>query len=78
MRVAPKCHKEVKMPRITIAEDICKGCWLCVRICPQKVIKKGEHLNSKGFYPATYIGEGCTGCRSCALTCPDIAITVYK
>ena len=66
------------MPMIVINEDRCKGCALCVRVCPPDVIKMGTHLNAKGFYPATYIGERCTGCKACALICPDICIDVYK
>ena len=66
------------MPKIEINEDLCKGCALCVRICPKKVISIGEHLNARGFHPAVYGGEGCVGCRSCAVTCPDAAIVVFK
>ena len=40
------------MPMIAINEDRCKGCSLCVRVCPTHVIEMGKHLNVKGFYPA--------------------------
>lgn len=66
------------MAKIVIHEDVCKGCGLCVRICPKEVIKIGDHLNVKGFHPSVYVGEGCVACKSCALTCPDAAIEVYK
>jgi NAD-dependent dihydropyrimidine dehydrogenase PreA subunit len=49
-----------------------------VRICPKNVIIISKGLNDKSYHPAEYLGEGCIGCKSCALTCPDSAIEVYK
>lgn len=66
------------MPKIVVKVDICKGCELCVRICPKHVISIGEQLNVKGFHPAVYAGDGCIGCKACAITCPDSAIEVFK
>jgi 2-oxoglutarate ferredoxin oxidoreductase subunit delta len=43
------------------------------------VIKQGEDVNAKGWqYYVTIPGSVCTGCKKCALVCPDVAITVYK
>ena len=66
------------MPKIEISTNVCKGCGLCVRICPKNVIIISKGLNDKSYHPAEYLGEGCIGCKSCALTCPDSAIEVYK
>lgn len=63
---------------IVIREDRCKGCGLCVRICPTRVIEIGKKLNAQGFYAAMYTGGKCTACKSCALICPDICIEVFK
>lgn len=41
------------MAKVTFNEDICKGCGLCVEVCPKKILKIDEkRLNSKGYNPA--------------------------
>ena len=66
------------MPKITVEKDKCKGCMLCVSVCPKEVIKSSKKLNKKGVKSAVYIGKGCIGCMQCAFICPDICIEVYK
>jgi len=67
------------VPWIVVNEDRCKGCSLCVNFCPKKVIAIAEHLNARGYYPATLVNQpGCIGCGICARMCPDVAISVYK
>jgi len=68
------------MAKIIVDEDRCKGCELCVNVCPQKIIALAkEKINLKGYHPAELIQqEKCTGCKSCAMMCPDVAIIVEK
>lgn len=68
------------MNRVTFREDRCKGCELCVAVCPKKIIKiAGDRLNAKGFKPAEVTEvEKCIGCAFCATMCPDLVITVEK
>jgi len=68
------------MPRIIVDVLFCKGCALCVDICPQSIIQlNNEIITQKGYHPAMCIDEdACTGCASCALMCPDVAITVER
>jgi 2-oxoglutarate ferredoxin oxidoreductase subunit delta len=68
------------MPHINVDKEICKGCGLCIRACPKKILRLSPTvLNLKGYSPSECVDSAqCTGCRSCALTCPDVAITVYK
>ncbi len=68
------------MSRIEISVDICKGCGLCVSVCPKKIISLDQvRLNSKGYHPAGVSEMGkCIGCAFCAQICPDNAIEVWR
>ncbi|MDZ7363275.1 MAG: 4Fe-4S dicluster domain-containing protein [candidate division KSB1 bacterium] len=64
---------------VVIDAEECKGCGLCVEVCPPTVLKISEALNRMGYHPAQYIGVACTGCGVCFYVCPEpAAITVYK
>jgi NAD-dependent dihydropyrimidine dehydrogenase PreA subunit len=64
---------------VEIDSGECKGCGLCVDVCPPEVLELAPELNSYGVHPARYEGEGCTGCGVCYYCCPEPgAITVYK
>ncbi len=67
-------------PEVVFEEALCKGCELCVTICPTKVLKLDTgRVNVRGYYPAVmYNLAGCSGCGSCAKICPDSVITVRR
>jgi len=68
------------MAKVTISEITCKGCGLCVSVCPKKIIELDKsRLNPKGYHPAQVIDlEKCIACAMCAMMCPDSAIKVEK
>jgi 2-oxoglutarate ferredoxin oxidoreductase subunit delta len=68
------------MAKVTFAENVCKGCGLCVTACPKKIVElDSSKLNAKGHHPAHCIDESqCIGCAFCATMCPDCAITVER
>lgn len=68
------------MARAIIDEKICKGCGLCVSVCPKKILRLAAHrMNDKGYNPAELTDEkSCIGCAMCGIICPDSAITVEK
>lgn len=67
------------MPKVTINEDLCKGCGLCATACPKKIVVLSDKLNKKGYHPAQVSEkEKCIGCAMCAMMCPDVAIKVEK
>ena len=70
--------QQTGLPRPVITEDECKGCGRCVNACPKKVLKMSNKVNKKGFIPAEYSGQGCTGCFICYYNCPEpYAIEVH-
>ena len=62
-----------------IDKDRCKGCGLCVSICPKNALKMSESVNSKGYFPAFQAHpEDCIFCAQCCAMCPDVAITITE
>jgi 2-oxoglutarate ferredoxin oxidoreductase subunit delta len=66
--------------KITVNENICKGCELCAAACPLHILElASERLNDKGYHPISVKEpEKCSGCACCATMCPDCAIVVEK
>ncbi len=63
---------------IVINNERCKGCEVCVDVCPESVIAMNKNVNTKGYHYAMVTNENCTGCTNCAVVCPDGVITVYR
>ena len=65
---------------VVIDEDRCKGCGLCVTVCPAHALQMAEgRFNIKGYPPVEVAdAETCTGCGVCAVICPDVVFTVYR
>lgn len=68
------------MAKVTFNEERCKGCKLCVSVCPKNIVLIDEEkLNLKGFHTAGVNEmEKCIGCAFCAVICPDCVIEVEK
>lgn len=74
-------EKRASSAHIAIDAERCKGCQLCISVCPQKIIRLASHLNQMGYTPAEVIEEkahDCTGCTLCAMMCPDVTISIYR
>lgn len=68
------------MAHCWIDAAVCKGCGLCVDVCPKGILLLEEkHLNAKGYAPAVVTDASiCTGCAACAVICPECAIRVER
>ena len=65
------------MPEIAINREWCKGCYICVSVCPHRVLEVDQEAFDHGFHPVVAARpEDCTVCRQCELLCPDLAISV--
>ena len=66
--------------KVMFDRDRCKGCELCVRVCPRKIVAIDVSVtNARGYHPADVTDiSRCTGCASCARMCPDSVITVER
>ncbi len=60
--LAAKYSKEINL-------HLCKGCGLCVDICPKAVYDR-DALGK----PIIARNENCTYCKQCLFHCPDFAI----
>ena len=46
------------MAKLTFKTDLCKGCGLCVDVCPKKVLRlASEKINKKGHHPVEAANE---------------------
>jgi 2-oxoglutarate ferredoxin oxidoreductase subunit delta len=63
---------ESEKVRINIIPRFCKGCEICVRLCPTQV------LGMEMFKVKVVDIDKCTICMACELRCPDFAINVEK
>ena len=57
--------------KLEITEDWCKGCDICVKMCPERCLRLNEQLVAELPDPSK-----CTGCRMCEWLCPDFAIKI--
>ena len=62
---------------LMIDVDACKGCELCIAVCPPQVLEMSSAVNDMGYrFPLLH--QGCTGCTACQMVCPDYVFTVYR
>ena len=62
---------------IIIDENLCKGCHLCLYMCPKNVYAISSEPNKKSVQlPYVNFGDRCDKCGKCEIACPDQAITV--
>ena len=63
---------------IVVDIDKCKGCEVCIEVCPTNTIAIVDQVNAKGYKYMQNVNDDCTGCTNCATVCPDGVITVYR
>jgi len=67
------------MPKIKISVKFCKGCGLCVEVCPKDCLDMSTTFSETGVTPAVVKDDSkCTACGNCAIICPDAAIEILE
>ena len=66
------------MATVKVRVDFCKGCQLCVAVCPKHLLQLSKRLNALGIEPVDVTGkpEECAGCGNCVMMCPEAAIEI--
>lgn len=63
----------------SIDEERCKGCGLCVTVCPKDVLEIATAVSPKGYFPVFQARpDDCIFCATCCRMCPDVAITITE
>jgi 2-oxoglutarate ferredoxin oxidoreductase subunit delta len=63
---------ENEQVKISIIPRFCKGCEICVKLCPTQV------LGMEMFLVKVFDIDKCNACMLCELRCPDFAIFIDK
>lgn len=66
------------MEKIKLNTKRCKGCYLCVSVCPVKALSPSGELGEHGYETVKVDEEKCITCGSCYRMCPDYAIEILK
>lgn len=67
------------MKKVLIDQGRCKGCMLCVKYCPKKILLATNMVNQDGYKVVACIDEdACIGCLSCANMCPSACFEIFK
>lgn len=62
---------------VLVDEKACKGCGICIAMCPMKILAFSEDHNEMGVrYPRVSDQAKCVKCGNCMIYCPDFAMVV--
>ena len=62
---------------VYLIPERCKGCGICVELCPRDVLEVSQQTNAKGYHLPDIIAgkeQDCVNCEFCTLVCPEFAI----
>ena len=66
--------KRASQVRIVLTPQWCKGCGICIKLCPKQCFS-AEEGTEKVILSAA---ERCVDCGLCELWCPDYAISLER
>jgi 2-oxoglutarate ferredoxin oxidoreductase subunit delta len=70
---------EVRVPQgqVYLIPERCKGCNICIELCPQEVLRVSNQTNAKGYHLPEIVPSkerACVHCEFCSVVCPEFAI----
>jgi 2-oxoglutarate ferredoxin oxidoreductase subunit delta len=72
-------QRKRRIAKIILDDRFCKGCNLCIQVCPHRLFVQGEKRSRGGYrMPEVAREEECSSCLLCEMTCPDLALTVLQ
>ncbi len=77
--LSPEHNLKIIEVDIDTIPERCKGCGLCIELCPKDVLEEDPKLNMHGAHPPQVVKkENCVGCGLCEEVCGDLAIFLIK
>ena len=68
-----------KKSPVKIDKERCKGCSLCIEVCPQGVLGLSDEVNRKGHrFIVVKHPEKCIRCGLCFIMCPYCSIEILE
>ncbi len=62
---------------VIINKSACKGCGICIAMCPVQILSFSEDFNESGVhFPVISDQSACVRCGNCMIYCPDFAMAV--
>lgn len=70
----------MKKGKLTFENETCKGCELCIGVCPVHILYLDKDRINKSGYNLISVSDmdKCIACAQCAIICPDSVITVEE
>lgn len=71
--------KPQRVQLVQLDPERCRGCELCLEICPNELFAPGQEPNAQGYFPVQMnYADYCINCLRCVQICPDLAFDVPK
>lgn len=66
------------MEKLYVDTKKCKGCLICVNVCPREAIYYSGMINEKGYKMIAVDETKCIKCGSCYRMCPDYVFEIKE